>query len=128
MQVLQEELGAIDEAVFQAAAGFGGGVGGSQSICGAITGAALAMGSHFGRQGLDRAERRQQVRPRVRQLCRQFKGQFEFVDCRELTACDFDDDQAHQRFIDAGLREAKCLRYVDWVIGRVLADLKGAKS
>ena len=124
MQVLQEELGTEDEAVFQAASGLGGGVGGSQSICGAITGSALAIGSLYGKRGLDRPARRQQVRPRVGALCADFRKQFGALDCRLLTECDFNDEAAHQRFLDSGQREARCLKYVSWAVQSALERLQ----
>ena len=46
---IQKITGLKDDGLAKASTGFAGGIGGTQSVCGALTGAALALGIKYGR-------------------------------------------------------------------------------
>ena len=91
MRALQEALGLPSDAV-KAALVLGGGVGGSQSICGALNAGAVAIGLSA-TDSQPSAEERQQLTHRTRQLWRAFESEYGALDCRSLTGFNFRDLQ-----------------------------------
>ena len=86
------------------ATGFGGGIGHTGHICGAITAAVLALGTQKGRQDpfavLDPAERGRQLReeiyPLFADLIGEAEAKFGTVNCADLTA-EFEDFGSPER-------------------------------
>jgi len=74
-----EELGMDMETAMKVSAGLGGGVGRQREVCGAVTGATLALGLKY---GPDKAA----VYPHVQTLCERFKAECGSIVCRELLA------------------------------------------
>lgn len=72
-----ESMGMDAETAMKVSAGLGGGVGRMREVCGAVTGATLALGLRY---GPDKAA----VYPHVQELCRRFKEECGSVVCREL--------------------------------------------
>jgi C_GCAxxG_C_C family probable redox protein len=71
------------------ASGFGGGVSRCQLLCGALSGAVMAIGLKFGRDTA--ADPRDPAYTRVRGLLAGFQDRFGALDCRTLTGYDFAD-------------------------------------
>ena len=67
------------ETAMKVSAGLGGGVGRMREVCGAVTGATLALGMKY---GPDKAA----VYPHVQELCARFKAECGSIVCRELLA------------------------------------------
>ena len=76
---LASEFGIDAETAMQESAGLGGGVGRQREVCGAVTGATLALGLKY---GPDKAA----VYPHVQALCERFKAECGSIVCRELLA------------------------------------------
>lgn len=72
-----EDYGMDMETAMKVSAGLGGGVGRQREVCGAVTGATLALGLKY---GPDKAA----VYPHVQELCARFKAECGSVVCREL--------------------------------------------
>jgi len=72
-----EELGLDAETAQKVSAGLGGGVGRLREVCGAVTGATLALGMKF---GPDKAN----VYPRVQAFAEKFRAECGSIVCREL--------------------------------------------
>lgn len=72
-----EEFGMDAETAQKVSAGLGGGVGRMREVCGAVTGATLALGLKY---GPDKAA----VYPHVQELCARFKAECGSIVCREL--------------------------------------------
>ena len=115
--MLQETWGFPWEAVRWAALPLGGGIGRSQSVCGAINAGAMAIGMRLGQQGLGRDELVDEAREQAGDLMRRFQETFGHVDCRILTDHDFSDPDGYQRWRESGLREDRCVKYVSFVAG-----------
>jgi C_GCAxxG_C_C family probable redox protein len=88
---IQEVSGLKDEGSIKAISGFSGGIGGIQSVCGALTGAALALGLKYGRdvsslQGPPEESMRKQSEAieQVGRLAKWFEREFGNIDCSEL--------------------------------------------
>lgn len=76
---LASEFGMDAETAMKVSAGLGGGVGRQREVCGAVTGATLALGLKY---GPDKAA----VYPHVQALCERFKAECGSIVCRELLA------------------------------------------
>ena len=72
-----EDFGMDADTAMKVSAGLGGGVGRMREVCGAITGATLALGMKY---GPDKAV----VYPHVQELCARFKAECGSIVCREL--------------------------------------------
>ena len=88
---IQETFGFEDPILFKAASGLSGGIGGLHSVCGALTGAALALGLKFGREVKDldvskeyAIEREHASFVPVAKLAKWFEREFGSTICCEL--------------------------------------------
>ena len=72
-----QDFGMDAETAMKVSAGLGGGVGRMREVCGAVTGATLALGMKY---GPDKAA----VYPHVQELCARFKAECGSIVCREL--------------------------------------------
>lgn len=95
------------------ASGFGGGIGQTKNICGAISGALLALGTQKGRDPFAKdsprersLELREEVYPRFAALLEEVKAHYGTVLCSELTA-------PHPDF-DAPARRQSCAEIVSY--------------
>jgi C_GCAxxG_C_C family probable redox protein len=89
--VIQEISGLRDVNLVKAVSGFSGGIGGIQSVCGALTGSALALGLKYGRdvqtlQGPPEAAQNKQAESieQVARLAKWFEKEFGFIECRKI--------------------------------------------
>ena len=89
---IQEVCGLKNDQLSKAASGLSGGVGGMRSVCGALTGTALALGLKYGRdpnilEGLGEEEAIEKslaaLEP-VQKLSRWFEREFGSIVCQEL--------------------------------------------
>jgi C_GCAxxG_C_C family probable redox protein len=88
---IQEVSGLKDEGTIKAITGFSGGIGGIHSVCGALTGAALALGLKYGRdvaslRGPPEASMKKQGEAieQVARLAKWFEREFRSIECSEL--------------------------------------------
>lgn len=125
---LQAALGIEDESLWLAAAGFGGGVGRTQQLCGAISGGVLAIGVATARElragRADRVALRDLTYARVQELLRRFQDRFGATDCRTLTGHDFAAPDGYQAFAASGQKNAVCHPAVRFVV-ETAADICG---
>lgn len=88
---IQEISGLKDDGLAKASSGFAGGIGGTQSVCGALVGAALALGIKYGRdisylQGPPEEAGKKQGESieQVARLAKWFEREFGSTICSEL--------------------------------------------
>jgi len=94
------------------ATGFGGGVGRTGDICGAVTGAIMAMGWVGGRDVPTDKAAYAKTAEVIRSFLSQFREQHGSTVCAVLTGYDFGDAEAMGRFADDAERRAKCADYI----------------
>ena len=75
-----------DSALPQLASGFGGGVGHKGSLCGALTGAVIAIGMKIGRTDPKDRKTLQKVYDKCQQFWGQFEKEFGSVNCLDTSA------------------------------------------
>lgn len=88
---IQEVCGMKDDVMVKASIGLAGGVGGMRSVCGALTGSALALGMKYGRDVSylkGPAEKAIEVEHAalepVTKLAKWFEREFGSIDCRDI--------------------------------------------
>ena len=116
----QEENGADGAAAMWAAAGLGGGIARTQSVCGAITGAVVALGMAAGASGEERQAALRRIREQSEALVIGFAARFGRTDCRSLTGFDFSQRGGYQAFVDSGTKDARCTKYVAHTLRAIL--------
>jgi C_GCAxxG_C_C family probable redox protein len=106
----------------RAGSALGGGVGASGEVCGAITGAAVALGLYKGRDDITDevgAERKKKLYVTMRQLSKAFTAKFGAVTCRQLIELDLSDPDQLEIFKQCGKRSNLCTKFVafaaDWM-------------
>ena len=107
---VSKSLGIKCELIPRIATGFGAGIGGCGSVCGAVSGGVMALGLKFGRNDA----KRQEVKPYwfAFELLQRFEREFGHVTCRELTKCDLATEEGRKKYVDQRLWETKCRRYI----------------
>lgn len=128
---LQEQLSLPEAGDSSTAMALNGGIAYSGATCGAITGAALAVGRLAGLSLPDHAEAKREARNLVEGLLAAFSREFGSVNCRELTGYDFRDPGGHHDFIQSGIWRTACMRQIEFAIAeitRLISDAGWAPS
>jgi C_GCAxxG_C_C family probable redox protein len=102
-----------------AAVALNGGVGWSGGMCGALTGAALAVGMLAERRIVDHATAKRVAREIVAATIEAFRAEHGAVDCRVLIGCDLRAPGGHDAFFASGAWRDGCLRQIETVVGRL---------
>lgn len=93
------------------ACGFGGGIGMTQEICGALTGAVMVIGSKYYDEN-NISESKKLVYEKIRGFLNEFKRLNTSTKCIELTGINFSTDEGMQKAHDENIFEIKCEKYV----------------
>jgi C_GCAxxG_C_C family probable redox protein len=101
-----------------------GGVAYGGGACGAITGAALAVGMLAGRRLADHARAKLVARELTVELMDAFRSTHGATDCRDLLGIDLRAPGAHEAFIAGGAWRDRCMAQIEFAVGRMapLAD------
>ena len=94
------------------AAGFGGGMGGHGEVCGAVTGAIMAVGLKTGSVEATDAAAKEKTYTLTRQVIEQFKARHGTILCRELLGCDLSQPEGLQYAREAQLFTQRCPLFV----------------
>jgi C_GCAxxG_C_C family probable redox protein len=107
-----DELKIDRDTAFKISNGFGGGMGRKQEVCGAVSGAIMAIGLLYGRCEKDGPEKQEITYSKVRELIDSFKEEFNSVNCKELlSGCVLMTEEGQKQFKENGLKE-RCCNYV----------------
>lgn len=120
--VLKTAYGLDDPADTSAAMALNGGVAYSGGLCGAITGAALAVGMLAERRMDDHIRAKRVARELVAGALETFRQEHGAVDCRALIGYDLRSPGGHEAFLASGIWRDGCLRQIETVV-RQLAGL-----
>src|SRR5512140_264769 len=112
---LEDHFGLDDPANGAAAMALNGGVAYSGGTCGALTGAALALGQLAARRIDDRRTAKRVARELTADVVEAFRAAFGATDCRTLTGIDLRAPGAHAAFIAGGTWRIDCLRRLELV-------------
>ena len=121
--VLKEAFGLPDAADSSAAMALNGGLAYSGGTCGAVTGAALAVGMLAGRRISDHRAAKRVARLVTADLLGAFEAEFGTSACRELIGQDLRTEAGHRGFIESGVWRNRCMRQIEMAVAR-LAPLR----
>jgi C_GCAxxG_C_C family probable redox protein len=110
------------------AAPFGGGIARQGEVCGALTGALLALGEAAGdAMAADPVAGRDAVYERAKQLTEAFCAAHGSISCRELTGCSLDTEAGQRSFKERGLHQNLCSKLVTFAVESV-SDFEAAST
>jgi len=117
-----EANGIIDEVIPRIATGFAGGIGRRGSVCGALVGAIMSLGLRYGRDRLGDSDAYERCLVKSSECYDMFVKAFGSASCLDLTACDLSTPEGRRIYRESGLREKKCMKYVEEA-ARILSTL-----
>jgi C_GCAxxG_C_C family probable redox protein len=111
--VLCEAYGVGDQAGSAPAMALNGGVAYSGGPCGAITGAALALGLLAARRIDDHRAAKRAARELTAELMEEVRRGHGATDCRALIGIDLRAPGAHEEFVRSGVWQDRCMRQIE---------------
>ncbi len=101
-----------------------GGVAYSGGMCGAICGAAMAVGRLAEQRIADHNEAKRTARKIIQKVMAEFDAEFGSHNCSGLIDYDISTQQGHDAFIESGVWRNTCMRQLEFSVGRLagLAD------
>jgi len=108
------------------ASAFGGGIGGLGSVCGAVSGAMIAIGLTHGRD--EPWQPRDQVYDLARKVYRGFQEEMGSTTCRDLTGLDLTTPEGVKEIYSSGVGMRVCLRAASTGYRLALAALREAEE
>jgi len=113
------------EDVLLLASGFGGGIGRTGHICGALSGAVMVLGKMRGYRDPADSAGRARTYSLVRMLTEEFRAEHGAILCRDLWGFDFQDEAAVRQAQENGVFQKQCPAYVQsasQILERLLAS------
>ncbi|MGM0432467.1 MAG: C-GCAxxG-C-C family protein [Spirochaetota bacterium] len=102
---------------------FNGGIAYSGGMCGALTGAAMALGLLAEQRCSDHKRAKKLAREALLKVRSEFHSEFGSDQCSDLISYDISIPSEHDRFIESGEWKSSCMRQIEFVVTR-LAVLK----
>lgn len=87
---------------------FGGGISGTDNICGAVTGAIAAIGLHFGHANSEDTEQKQKCANATKLLIERFKSEHKSISCSRLIGYNLSKENEREAANEAGIFKQKC--------------------
>ena len=112
----KEYLGIQDSIIPRLASGFGGGIGGKGSLCGAFTGSIMAIGMKMGRTDPKDKETASAIYGKCQKFWKQFEKEFGSNICYNMIGYHLDVEEERQKWLASGGRE-KCGTIVEKTAG-----------
>jgi C_GCAxxG_C_C family probable redox protein len=106
------EMGLDRESALRVAGMFGGGMGHLGNVCGAVTGAFMAIGLTYSKVQDGENEKRDQGYALVWQFAEEFTARNESIICKELLGCDLSTPDGLAQARDTGLFSDVCPKLV----------------
>ena len=106
-----EKFGVSEYDAKKVALGFGGGIGRTQDICGAVTGAIMVLGCRYYDES-DIAGSKKIVYEKTKEFISKFKNINKSVDCLELTGVNMNEEGGMELFKQLKIHENKCNGFV----------------
>lgn len=111
---LSKESGQKVTLIPRIATGFGGGIGRSGGICGALSGAVMAIGLQIGCDKAEEKEKRNATCEKVQRMIEAFEKEFGSIQCKKLTQCDLQTQKGQEEYRSKELRKSVCPEFVAW--------------
>ncbi len=101
-------MGVSRDAAIRLAAPFGGGLGATGEVCGAVSGALMALGLKFAQDAPQDPAAKQRTYELARRFLDAFRKRHGTVLCRELLGCDIRTPEGQAKAREAGLFKKLC--------------------
>ena len=114
-------------AAIKAAQAFGGGMGRTGNVCGAVTGALMVIGFVCSAKDAKDVAAKQRSARMAQEVMARFKIRHGTIICRDLLGCDISTDEGHRRAMEQGLFRTVCAKAVEdaaLVLEEILAEEK----
>jgi len=113
LTAFSDELGLTEDDSLRVACAFGGGMGRQQLTCGAVTGAAMALGLRFGKGKNDSDDKKQLTYDKTVMLFDEFAKLYGSTNCHKLlNDLDMKDEKELNLINEQNLFHINCRRYV----------------
>jgi C_GCAxxG_C_C family probable redox protein len=106
-----ESKGIQSDIIPKIATGFCGGISRTCGMCGAVSGAIMALNIFYGRNIPNEPTDENYIA--VRKLLGEFEKRFGSSNCKELTGCDLGTQEGHDTFISSRKLIEQCKEYVE---------------
>ena len=103
-----EELGMDRDTACKVASGFGGGVGRTGNICGAVSGAIMVIGLKYGKADEEDEAATEKTRLLVRQFINEFTEKNGSIRCTDLLGYNLSDPDEYEAARESGIFIEKC--------------------
>jgi C_GCAxxG_C_C family probable redox protein len=117
---MSDFLGIKTDIIPKIATPFGGGIGRRGSVCGAASGAIMAIGLKYGRMEPD--EDKEKAYGLALKFYERFEKEFGSVLCYDLIECDLTTSEGRKKAKDLKIHEEKCFKFVERAVD-ILAGL-----
>lgn len=104
------------------ATGFGAGIGRRGSVCGAVSGAILAINLKYGRQKAEDKEFKEKAYSKSCEFYKKFEEKMGSAICYDIIKCDLTTEEGKKIFNENNLHEEKCAKCVETSID-ILLDI-----
>ncbi|MCL2232701.1 MAG: C-GCAxxG-C-C family protein [Treponema sp.] len=111
MAAYAADYGLEQDKALQVSVGFGGGIGRTQEMCGAVTAAVMVLGLASEFKASDGRPKINEVYEKVRRLIEDFTKEHGTVKCRDLVNCDLSSEEGQKYFKEHNVKE-QCRGYV----------------
>ena len=116
-----EDKGIKSGLIPKIATGFCGGIAHTRNICGAVSGAIMALGMLLGR---DKAEdSREELNSAIHKLLGEFEKRYGSTNCYELLNCDLDTQEGMEKYLENNLWD-KCKEFTEEAAGMTMSLLE----
>jgi C_GCAxxG_C_C family probable redox protein len=106
------DLGIERDIALKLASPFGGGIGRTGHVCGAVTGAIMVIGLKFGAANTWNKVQKARVIKRTQQFIERFKRRHNNIECRELIGVDIGTDAGRTTYKRGNFFETHCTNFV----------------
>jgi C_GCAxxG_C_C family probable redox protein len=99
-------MGMTKEDLAKISLGFGGGIGGTQNICGALTGGVIVLGALC----------KNDVKDSIKKMINEFEMKNKYIECANILQLDFNNELTEK---EKEIKKEKCIKCVQDVVGIV---------
>jgi C_GCAxxG_C_C family probable redox protein len=103
------------------ATGFGAGIGRKGSVCGAVSGAILAVNLKYGRREAEENNIKEEAYSRALEFYNKFEEKMGSAICYDIIKCDLTTEGGQKIFMENNLHEERCIKCVETSIDILLA-------
>ncbi|MBN2529666.1 MAG: C_GCAxxG_C_C family protein [Deltaproteobacteria bacterium] len=92
---------------------FGAGMGLMGNVCGAVTGAFMAIGLRYAKTNDDENDAKHKGYQLVQEFSKKFTEKHGTIQCKELIGLDLNTEEGYATAVDSGIFKTECIQYVE---------------